>query len=412
MNSGREAFRFLIVGLLLTAAAWWGVVGCAAATTPAPSAARAAAIPTHDQAAIAPLRFVRGVPVVQVHIDGQGPFDMVLDTGAMLCVVSPRLIERLDGTDASDLARARGQVSDVHGRTVDIAHELRGRRWSIGQADLPSFRAAVLPIENVRLALGEAIEGILGMPAFAGRTFSIDYAGRRLGIGWEMPGDVPAAHVLEADLDRHGLRVPVRWRHETLSFALDTASTLGVEIKRQEIWRMAFTAPPQTTRGAQGLTGGGEDELIGRLYDDMHLADVTLRRPIVRSGSDNRIGAALLSQFTLHVDTRRRRVALEPRDGHEVLTFAPVRRVWPTFEVRPTGEGLEVVAVQDQARTGADDPPLRRGDVIVRAAGRPVQRYDPTTWASLLTGDRPVPLVVRRDGSLRGIVLPVRDVVP
>lgn len=412
MNLDRGTFRCLVVSLFLTAAVWSGVVGCAATTTRASSAAPPAAIPAHDQAVIAPLRFVRGVPIVQAYIDGQGPFDMVLDTGAMLCIVSPRLIERLDGTDAGDLTRARGQVSDVHGRTVDIGHELRGRRWSIGQADLPSFRAAVLPIENVRLALGEEIHGILGMPAFAGRVFSIDYAVRRLSIGWEMPGDIPATHVLEADMDRHGLRVPVRWRNETMSFALDTASTLGVEIKRQEIWRMAFTAPPRPTRGAQGLTGGGEDELIGRLYDDLHLAGVTLRQPVVRSGSDNRIGAALLGQFTLHVDTRRRRVALEPRGGREALGFAPVRRVWPTFEVRPTAEGLEVVAVQDQARPDADDPPLRVGDVIVRAAGRPVQRYDPAAWAAMLTGSRPVPLVVRRDGSLRGIVLPVRDVVP
>lgn len=371
-----------------------------------------------------PFRLSRGVPVVAVTIDGQGPFDMILDTGAGLCIVSPELVGSLTGVHPRELSASDGSVTDVHGRTVDIGQELRHQPWAImgpastdGIADLGLVTAAVLPLESVKAAFGPSVEGILGLPGFAGQTLSLDYARRRLGVGDELPPTVAAVtddgsrpHVVRAAIGPRGLRVPVTWRDQTFDFAIDTASTLSVEVSRKLIWRMALTGRPQRAVGARGLTGGGEDEIIGRLYDDLTLAGVNLRQPIIRSGSDNRIGAGLLRQFDIHIDTRRQLMAFVPRNGHTTLTFNPVRRVWPDFDVRPTSAGLLVTAID---RGQFDEPsPLHVGDLIVRVASHPIVHLQPAVWSAMLGGARPIPLSVRRGDRLIRVVLPVRDIVP
>ncbi len=363
------------------------------------------------------LRLSRSVPIVQVRIDGAGPFDMVLDTGAGLCIVSPRLVKRLGDTARPRLSRSNGTVTDVHGRSVDVPHELRGHRWTLGPdagPDLGSVSAAVLPLDHVRAAFGESIEGILGLPAFAGLALSIDYARGQLRVGRELPAELaavqPESRIVAASIGPRGLRVPVLWRGQSFDFAVDTASTLGIEVSRSLVWRMAFAHPPRRAVGARGLTGGGEDEIIGRLYDDMTLAGIALHRPIVRSGSDNRIGTGLLRHFILHIDTRRQRLVFEPYGQRTRLDFAPVRRVWPDFDVRPTAAGLLVISID----AGAVDKlsPLHVGDLIVRAGGRPVGQLSPTAWAALLGRDEPVSLTVRRGDRLVAVVLPVYAMIP
>ncbi len=155
----------------------------------------------------APLAFdSAGRPLIAVTVNGQGPFPMVLDTGAAATGLSPATVERLALQEAG---RAR-----VHGAS--------------GAQDVPLYRlesvtvaglqrqqqmGAVLP--NNPSAEGHA--GVLGASTFIGTRITFDFTAN-------------AFHV-DDSADRAALTgpllTPVQFRHRT--FAFFTVHVDGVE---------------------------------------------------------------------------------------------------------------------------------------------------------------------------------------
>lgn len=127
-----------------------------------------AVLPVED--ASEPLRYdPRGRPVVSVRINGQGPFDMVLDTGAQSSLLAPALAERLKLPPMDSDMRIAGATGGAAATLYPVDHLANAL---LEQRDVALFR---FPNPQVTTALG-----ILGMESFGDRQLMFDRAAGRV----------------------------------------------------------------------------------------------------------------------------------------------------------------------------------------------------------------------------------------
>jgi len=117
-----------------------------------------------------PLRLAGHLPVVRVTVDGAGPFDFAIDTGATASIVDPRLARE----GALALAGAVPVVSMRGSRPVT---RVRIARLKAGPVDLGTAAPLVLGLASLR-ALDAKIAGVLGQDVLSGTNLLVDYRGR------------------------------------------------------------------------------------------------------------------------------------------------------------------------------------------------------------------------------------------
>ncbi|WP_159402076.1 MULTISPECIES: retropepsin-like aspartic protease [Streptomyces] len=129
------------------------------------------------------------LPVVQAWVDDEGPFAFVLDTGASMTVVSPRVAKRLGGqgrrfsTGGGAAVAATGQVPVAIGTVASLR---------VDSFHVNDLAVAVMSLRRVRKAAKTRIDGIVGFNAFRDCRLTIDYPKGRL--VFERDGDGPSCH--------------------------------------------------------------------------------------------------------------------------------------------------------------------------------------------------------------------------
>lgn len=113
--------------------------------------------------------------LVQVHINGRGPFRLALDTAASGTAVSPALAEAA-GIAPSETVRLAGAggMADMSGRVATVPIRL-------GEVTVERQRVTVADmIGPIASAAGTQVDGVLGASFFGAGRIVIDYATRRL----------------------------------------------------------------------------------------------------------------------------------------------------------------------------------------------------------------------------------------
>jgi predicted aspartyl protease len=115
---------------------------------------------------------------VPVHVEGQGPFDFLVDTAAARSVLSIELARRLR-LPFSRTARLHGIAGVEFAETVTVAE------LGIGGLRSRDLEPLVLPWHRLE------IDGVLGLDVLAERCVVLDFGGRTLTVTpsrWERPG--------------------------------------------------------------------------------------------------------------------------------------------------------------------------------------------------------------------------------
>jgi predicted aspartyl protease len=121
---------------------------------------RAVDSPADEQAGEVPISFLGAndaALLVSVHINGEGPFELVLDTGATFTCVATELADRLDLPDQ------RGAVG--FGAGVQGAGRVRIVRFDsvrVGNAVARDMAGCVLDLSALE-AVGAGVDGLLGL---------------------------------------------------------------------------------------------------------------------------------------------------------------------------------------------------------------------------------------------------------
>lgn len=138
-----------------------------------------------------PLRMAGTAPVVDVFVNGTGPYPFLLDTGSSHSVVDATLAAALG---AARVARTR--VSTSAGDAWAAVVRLDDVR--LGPLQAAGLLATELPGDQ----LPPGVAGVVGRDLLGTRAFTIDYAARRL--RWPADDQLDEAGAAVLPLDTHG----------------------------------------------------------------------------------------------------------------------------------------------------------------------------------------------------------------
>jgi membrane-associated protease RseP (regulator of RpoE activity) len=344
-------------------------------------------------AASAPFEVSTGRPMVQLTVQGNGPFPFVLDTGAPGLIVRPDLVDQLGlevvGTTEvnSPLGGTPVEVRTVRVETIDLAG------------------ASVSGIEAIVLAhLGKAGlgMGVVGPAVFREHgPMQLDFATHTLNIGDDAkPADVATWIPFGASAPL--LDVPVQIGDLRLDGHIDTGSpdVLAVPTRFEE--QLPLSGPARTVGRAR--TVDAEFEIRAAPIDaSARVADaeIPLREIKLAELPVANLGTGGLNGLKLYIDWEHERFALTGTADPVARKASPRVAAMgerPRFGVRaqPSADGaIEVVGTDPGSP--AEKIGLLAGDRIVAINGKSPAELGPAQVRSELV-DPDVELTVERGG--------------
>lgn len=251
--------------------------------------------------ATVPMLDIGGRPMIEVRINGKGPYALILDTGASSSGLDPELLREVgvvavDGGDERTVALDQLQVGDLTMRPF--------RGFSSGGL-LSALQGPTRP------------RGVLSAAAFPGCLVIFDYPGKQVTI---KPGTLPAAdnhRVFEYHADEILPVIPVKVADHEYRIHLDTGSPGSVMLPTKYAAELPLAAPPRTVGRARTVAGEFEVQAatvqgplaIGDFVlpgSDVRFSDL---RPGPEPGIGN-VGGAVLRDFVVTFDATNRRIAI------------------------------------------------------------------------------------------------------
>src|SRR5471030_1692428 len=104
-----------------------------------------------------PFEFLKNEVVVQVKINGKGPFNMMLDTGT-----DPSAIDLNTAKEIGLKLNPVGHKSSGTGTSVNLAYATKFPLVEIGGLQVKDIEAAAIDLSKVSERMGKPMHGILG----------------------------------------------------------------------------------------------------------------------------------------------------------------------------------------------------------------------------------------------------------
>ena len=365
---------------------------------------------------VVPVSVEAGEVIVDVSINGRGPFPLIFDTGAD-DAVTPEMAAALGlKTEGTGTARDSG------GSSLSIAFT-RVAAARVGDAEMTDQRFAMLPLPRYLTDRGNrpAIAGFIGYELLTRFVARLNYDDGTLTLRPER----------DFRYEGKGVRVSLTFNAKTPvvpaaadgtagRFAVDTGSTGALTLRRAFVEDHGLEAHHPSALRIKSIGAAGPFETILMRLDRFDIGESRIDRPATRFASiekeglpftdvDGSIGYEILRQFVITFDYRRselwfeRSSAFGTRTGQGGAGFQAVRM---------EGAGFGVTTVLPN--TAAAVAGLQVGDVITEVDGLSTVSMSQGEFAERMR--RPVGTLVRlgtiRDGMLRPIALTLKDVLP
>lgn len=341
-----------------------------------------------------PVTWVCDMMLVDVMVNGAGPFAMILDTGAAATIVTPSVAAAV----RDDVVPANITLQGSDGATMRLRTAVDVRSLSAGDWEVGGFTAPIVDLRGVSDALGVEIDGVLGMPLFERQLLIMDYPGREVRVrkgslvGTEHPTQYRAGNAKRP-------HAPIVIDGEPRIFLVDTGAFWGMHVADALLAELETEAPPVVSKGGVGVSGRLNTSRYARLSDTATLGEHRLVQPIVHGGSYNLLGSTVLRHFVLTYDHTSRTIRFD-READEPIVFDSRRAHGVTFR-RPVGEPWTVWGVDDATL------PVRVGDTVLAINGTPVGEYDCGTFSSIDDVNDTLALDILRDGERLVVEVPV-----
>jgi hypothetical protein len=260
-----------------------------------------------------PLRRFHGKPVVDVRIDGRGPFALFLDTGGGATVLDSDFVAEL-GLPAIGTTKI-GDPTDPEGIAA-VQHRIE--RLEIADARFDGFFAVAFERAGLYRTGpdGEpAPRGVLGMPLFRDVLLTLDYPAGELRLS---PGRLPPADgraVVDAREAEAGLLgVTVKVAGQEYVMTLDSGAQGSITFPDELRTTLPLVAP--AIEIGRGRTVAGEAIVYGAALDGaFELGAIRLERPDVHFFgrlTHGNLGSGFLARYAVSIDQRSRRLRFEP----------------------------------------------------------------------------------------------------
>jgi Aspartyl protease len=257
-----------------------------------------------------PMQDMGGRPVVEIKINGKGPYRFILDTGAVTTVVSDELSRELALTPPAGV-----QVASVGGApapAIVVIHDL-----GIGDATLEGLIAAAMPLGGL-LKGEDAPSGILSAASFPGCLLTYDYPGKRILIKRGALEAADSRSIFQYSEDQVLPTVPVRIAGHDTQVHLDTGSPFGLVLPVKFLTELPLASKPR--EAGRVRTGGGEFTVsTARVDGTIELGKYKLDLGEVRFSdarpgpgpSIGNLGYEVLRHFVVTLDSKNRRIKID-----------------------------------------------------------------------------------------------------
>jgi Aspartyl protease len=257
-----------------------------------------------------PMLDMGGRPVVELKINGKGPYRFILDTGAVTTVVSDELSRELSLTPPAGVQVASGGGGTAP--AIVVIHDLR-----IGDATLEGLIAAAMPLGGL-LNGEDAPRGILSAASFPGCLLTYDYPGKRILIKRGALEAADSRTIFQYNEDQVLPTVPVRIAGHDTQVHLDTGSPFGLVLPVKFLAELPLASQPR--EAAIVRTGEGEFPVsTARVDGTMELGKYKLDLGEVRFSnarpgpglSIGNLGYEVLRHFVVALDSQNRRIKID-----------------------------------------------------------------------------------------------------
>ena len=353
---------------------------------------------------------------VPVTINGEGPFHMILDTGANLAV-SPEVARK-----AGLKIESSGETGGVGEHTVSVQYT-HVRELAFGPVHLENLESAILSTADSSYVFGHvAVDGYFGLEVFQKYAVSHDYINRELkfydpeNYSYEGPGESIPFHrdgnipVIHASFD--GIEA---------EFGVDTGARSALILYGPFVATNRLIEKYQPKfQGVSGWGIGGpvrsymirsQSLQIGHfeLHDLIARLSVNKSGITASSGKAGLIGPDVLKQFTFICDYRRGRLIFEKNRNFGLRDSYDRAGVW-------LSQNADAFDVFDVISGGpADLAGLKTGDTVIAIDGTETSKLVLTDvrdrWKSAEPGTAVKLKVQTKSGVTREATLTLKDLV-
>jgi Aspartyl protease len=232
-----------------------------------------------------------GRPVIEVMINGKGPYRFIFDTGAMFSVIDSKLAEELSLGDNSEIEQLK-----------------------MGRAAIFHVHAVVNPISKL-LGGGDVPRGVLSASWFPGNLVTFDYPAKR--IAFRAGALAAANHTTIFDYDPADLpSVPVKVAGREFTVHLDTGAPLGIALPTKYIKELPLKRPA-VQKGIAKTHGGSLPIFVAPLDGEMSIGNFKLPMsdlrftdvvPFPGREPKGQVGDEVLKEFVVTLDSSNHRI--------------------------------------------------------------------------------------------------------
>lgn len=258
-------------------------------------------------ATTAPLRMRGWMPVVEVTLNGQGPFVFMIDTGAgMQADIDTSVAERLNLRPSG--SAVNGDPSGNNDRevaTTTIAS------LNIGRAQFRNVTAIVRPQRITRDY--PDVDGILGFALFSDYLLTLDYPRMQLKLEHGTLPPANGAEILDFEIENRIPIIEVAIGKIRLPAHIDSGNFVAGFILPEEIVdQLPLRSEAITFAGARSVTNRIQLKQV-QLRDTIRLGRFEFPQPTIAfpAPADTNIGFKVLRDFVVTFDQKNQRVKLQ-----------------------------------------------------------------------------------------------------
>jgi CubicO group peptidase (beta-lactamase class C family) len=254
-----------------------------------------------------PMRWFMKKPVVEVKINGKGPYRLYLDTGAQGSVLDQALADELKLPVVGE-----ARVGSPGGKGLP-AKQVRLERMEIGGAVLSDLPAVAF--DRSFLDRGkETPRGVLSAKTFPGFLVTLNYPQSRLTIQRGGLPDADGEKVFAYDAKRRLPQIPVSVAGRELNVHLDSGSPGGITLPLELAERLPLVSKPvEIGRGRRV----DQDVVIwgAKLNGNVKIGQYVLEKPDLSfqdiPNAPGHVGYEVLKRFAVTLDSSNHRIRLE-----------------------------------------------------------------------------------------------------
>lgn len=353
------------------------------------------------------------LPVIELMINGDGPFRMVLDTGAGAFLLSDRL------TDTLDLPAPPGMQAGMQVQVMSPGGPISATLGYIDELRIGDIQVKGAWTISTELPFGESIDGVIGIDFFRDELLTYDYLNNRVVI---RDGELP--EVNGQDIFSYE-SASGRGNHPTIemiagemptAFLIDTGYRGWFMVPAEWVNDQEILAGP--VEGQMGLSAGGPVMMqSARVATPISLGQYSVSAPIVRIQEDGSssmpryiVGTSFLEHFAVTFDGSNSRVQFA--HGPEGAITAPALR-YVGMGMKQVGEQLEVWAVHPKSH--AKEIGISVGDLVYTINGiSAAEFYRSHKGQKLLTSTETITVTYAPRGSVetREVELRTLELLP